>query len=721
MLRVLTHTLEFGRDDTAAKKEGRRVYVEILVLPFAYLISEHGSIVSELLKTVTKIKSMSKFHPQLQYLDDTPPTETFIHARSIIRLVSQEENCQGWLDSLFLPKELTTSDSTEGKMAGKWLALILVALLSEERPSFRDCAARCLERQIKSMPKVWSTESTKTLVASLVFLISQHPVDDVKATTARRFAAWMASCLYSLAALAATTTDTMRIVLRLIDSMNGTTKMRCMALKLMHEVWRNESRVFPRLESMLLEPTAADQDVELHVVKMATIKALCEKDPELGVQFISSIQGFLEDELETVVAMAMDTIAALCAGDCLDFYVAFKIIAQKMRKSKITCANSPLFLERLCCFYALGGAESTANEKLASKLLDQTWELADNNVASVRKSAYFVMGKFPLDMLGLCMPVNGQDSDDDDQLTEGEVEEQLDDMLQRLRSEQDADVRVEIEKLVARVLDSESTKFTAGVGRGQRMASAASSGSVAVVSAAATKEMRALLPTRVEVLALYPPASLTSTDWSGFLLAYRSNAVIDVANVKRKDKLVRLATQNVDELMVTVTTVLKHMELPWAMAGSSLDIDSTCHVFLSVQASMEGWKGFMATYVASLEELAELKTPVGIDDADVAFRVFSEGVESLTTLLLHDNSNKLGGALAAGALSVHFNLLPSSILEEFVTKCIERAAAVPDTNDLNVGFLVVASTNVLCRLEEFGGFSTTVGGYLVRFPEEEII
>ncbi|KAE8876272.1 hypothetical protein PF005_g13831 [Phytophthora fragariae] len=649
LLRVLTHTLEFGRD---VASDDRSVYVEILLLPLSSMISLHGSAVSELLKLVMEIKSASEYRPHMEIEKDPTPTETATHARSAVRLISDERECQRWLSSLFQSQEPESPDS-KNNSTDKWLALLLVALLSDERSTLRLCAANCLERQVSSSLKFWGADSTKVLVASLVFLVSQHPSGNAKTTSGRAFGEWVTSCLYSLAALAATTTDTMRIVLRLIDSMNEATKMRPMALKLMYEVWRNESRVFPRLETMLLEATDPDNDVERHVVNMATIKTLCEKDPELGVQFISSIQGFLEDELESVVSMAMDGITALCGGDCLDFYFAFKIIAQKLRKNKVTCADEPLFQERLCCFYALGGAESAANEKHASKLLDQAWGFADSEHPNVRKAAYAAMCQFPLDMLGLCMPVAdsaGQDSDDDDQMTEEEIEEQLDDLMQRLHNEHDPTVRAEIENLVAKVIEHESTKLTAGVGRGQRMASAASgqqqssqhTGSV--VSAAATKEMKALLPSRAEVQGMFSTTPVTA-DWSGFLLTYQPKSVIDAKNVKRKDKLVRLATHNVDELVETVSSVLQAMELPWASPGVSSD------ALLRIQALMEGWRGFMATFASSLDELAELKTPVGVDDADVAFRVFSEGVADLLNSLLNDNPNKIGGALAAGALA----------------------------------------------------------------------
>ncbi|POM67933.1 Hypothetical protein PHPALM_15968, partial [Phytophthora palmivora] len=578
MLRVLGYGLAFGRG--IGSGDVRSVYVEVLLLPLSAMISLHGAGVSELLNLVVDIMAMSKYHHQDEF-KCSAPTKTATHARSAVQLICDEVECQRWLDSLFQSGDNISPGADNS--TNKWLALLLVALMSDRRSTLRDCAAKCLERQVNTRPKFWGADTTKALVASLVFLVSQHPSATDKTATARQFGEWVASCLYSLAGLAATTTDTMRIVLRLIDSMNGTVKMRPMALKIMYEVWQNESRVFPRLETMLLESTSPDQDVQRHVVRMATIKTLCEKDPELGVQFISSIQAFLEDELESVVSMAMDAITALCGGDCLDFYVAFKIIAQKMRKNKVTCADEPLFLERLCCFYKLGGAESTANEKHAIKLINQTWEFADSGHPKVRKAAYAALCNFPLDLLGLCLPADAnaaQESDDENQMTEEEVEEQLDDLMQRLQNEQDTDVRSEIEKLVAKVIEHESAKITAGIGRGQRMTSAVSGGQSqqflqqAVVSAAATKEIKALLPSRVEV-----QSTSSTTDFSGFLLAYQPKVVIDVKNIKRKDKVVRLATQNVDEVVETILTVLQSMELPWSSTSISTDTNENCKVF----------------------------------------------------------------------------------------------------------------------------------------------
>ncbi|CAI5742443.1 unnamed protein product [Hyaloperonospora brassicae] len=654
VLRVLRQTLTYGREVIAGS---RSVYVEILVLPLSSMISVHGSVVSELLQIMVDVKSMSEYIGKDDLESGVHLTETATHARSAIRLICDEDSCQRWLSSLFMSKGAVSSRST----ADKWLALLVVALLSDERSAFRDSAAKCLERQVHNSPKFWGAVTVKSLVPSLVFLVSQRPSKKANKALTRGFAEWMISCLYCLAALAASTTDTMRIVLRLIDSMNGTAKMRSIALKCMFEVWRNEPRVFPRLETMLLEPTSPVEDVDHHIVRMATIKALCEKDPELGVQFISSIQAFLEDELKSVVAMAMDAITALCSEDCLDFYIAFKIIAQKIRENKITCAEEPLFQERLCCFYAIGGVDSAASEKDALKLLNQARKFTSSECADVRKCAYGALRQFPLNLLGLCVMVDDSAEHNEDETTKEEVEERLDDLLARLCNEKDPAVRVEIEKLAAKVVEHESTKLTANVSRGQRAVSAVQGiqrqqhvtpklTSFAAVSGAATKELKALLPTRMEVESMFVRDS-TTTDWSGYLLAFQPKALVDTKNVHRKDKLVRLATQNVSELKQTVRTVVQSMELPWASSSMSPDCTGKYKEFLLIQSLMEGWRGFMATFIYSLDELAKLKTPTSVDDADVAFRVFSEGIASLFDSLLNDASNKEGGAVAAGALA----------------------------------------------------------------------
>ncbi|TDH70746.1 uncharacterized protein CCR75_005150 [Bremia lactucae] len=658
MLSVLRYALDFGLNVALDQKDKRSVYVEILLLPLSSMLTEHCFTSMELLQQVDAIKLKCDFVWKEGIV--APMTENSTHARSAILLVSNIETCQRWLSSLFQPKRsatlATSNDSTD-----KWLALLLMALLSDARSCVRACAGECLERQVNKNPNFWGATTTKAVVASLLYLTTQHSPSHDSSESMHRSGRWMTLCLYSLAGLAALTTETMRIIFRLIDNMKIMAKVRSMAIKLMYQVWLNEPRVFPKLEAMLLDSTTYDNDVELHVIKTATIKLLCEKNPELGVLFISCIQDFLENLLESVVSMAIDAITALCCGDCLDFYVAFKIIAQKMRKNKILCADKPLVQECLCHFYSLGGAECAANDKQAKKLLQQTWKFTDNENSKVRMLAYVTLSKFPLEIVELCEPSDiavRQKIDEKSQRTESNLEAKLDGLLQRLQEENDSNVQHEIEKLAAKVIESVSLKLNAGIGRGKRMLTGGTRSqhqrrygfqqttSNSLISSSATREMKALLPLRAEVQSM----ALILADLSGFLLAYQPTTPINTIGVKRKDKLLRLATQNVDDFMKTVTSTLQSMELPWGSSCASADTNENCKDFVRTLVFMEGWWGFMATYLAMMEELAELKTPTGVDDADVVFRVFYEGAAGLLGLLLYDTSNKLGGALAAGAL-----------------------------------------------------------------------
>ncbi|KAL7693696.1 hypothetical protein Plhal304r1_c003g0010971 [Plasmopara halstedii] len=641
MLKVLHYILQFERNERLNHLESRSVYVEILVLPLSSLLKSHGRAATELLQQVIVIQSKGAFQYKQSIYSNAPLTESAAHARLAVQLISDEESCQRWLDSLFSSEDSALSMTVS--TANNWLALILVALLSDPRSSIQNCAEKCLERQVRQSPKFWDCHTTNALVASILFLVSQQ-----KSVTLRS-GQWMTSCLYSLAGLAATTTETMRIILRLIDQMNHTVNMRSTAIMLLYQVYLTESRTFPRLETMLLEPSSPDDDLERHIIRMSLIKRLCEKDSEVGVQFVSIIQGYLEDELESVASMAMDAITALCQGDCLDFYVAFRIIAQKVRKNKICCADKPLFQERLCVFYSNGCVDYTGNERYTIELLRQTWEFVENEFPNVRKAAYAAMNKFPLQMVGLCVPpdnIDEQEGEDGHQTLEEKVEEQCDKLMRRLESENDTDVRLEIETLISKVIEHEGMRLSVVAGRGQRRRQDGSQQmtSIAFVSAAATKELKTLFPSSAEV------QSKTSSyaDVSGYLMTYEPKALVDMTLGKRKDKLVRLATKNVQEILETVTQVLNRMNLPWE--SSSKDANDWCGVYLSTHALMEGWWRFMATYLSALDVLTELKTPAGVDDADVAFRVFTEQVTLLLDLLLCECPNKIGGQVAAGAL-----------------------------------------------------------------------
>ncbi|GAB9467022.1 Armadillo-type fold [Globisporangium polare] len=411
---------------------------------------------------------------------------------------------------------------------------------------------------------------------------------------------------------------TMKIILRFIKRMNSVASMQSMALRLLYVVWERESRVYSRLEALLHQERLDTRSTEYDLVKMATIESLCKKDAELGVEYISHIQASLEDERVSVVAMAVNAIESLCKADCLDFYAAFKIIALKMKKKKLQCVEEPLFLERLCVFYALGAAETDANKRQAAKLLEQLWELTGSASASVRRSSFESLNVYSLMALGLSVQENrgavignSDDEDDEDDVTEDDVSEKLDELVESLKSEVADGVRSEIEKLLARVLEHESTKLNSGNGRGQAVVSSTVNDQRIQqrISAVGTREMKKKFPSCREVIELYG-AEQTVEDWDGFLLAYEEKEAIEYSSVKRKDKLVKLASQNVADMEANLSVILSQQVAPWEAESDDRV------VFLRVQSLMEGWQAFMAKYVDAVDELSTLKLTIGASAED---------------------------------------------------------------------------------------------------------
>ncbi|TYZ60110.1 hypothetical protein PybrP1_010632 [[Pythium] brassicae (nom. inval.)] len=578
LLEVLTPVLRFGhgRGDAAP---ARVVYTECLVLPLLSVVATHGDDASLLLQQVVELQAQRGYAPSpLQATEDRVLLdEDSVHSHAFLRLV----------------------DDVESEDA--------VAAPETKKPLGRSGANR-----EELVPKFWSASTTKLLVSSLVFLASHRPAKEPAAATSPRFAGFLSRAFYVLATLAATTTDTMKVVLRFIKRMSSVASMQPTALRLLSVVWEQESRVYPRLEAMLYQDAPESSSTEYELVKVATIDALCRKDPELGVEYISQIQAFLEDERVSVAAMALNAIESLCKADCLDFYVVFKIVSLKIKKKKIRCLEAPLFLERLCVFYGLGTTELAANKRQATKLLAHLWELADSTTSTVRRCAYESLNCYSLLTLGLCVDEtrskatgNGSDddeadeaNDDEEEVTEDEVEDKLDELLECLKNEPVDDVRGEMEKLLSRVLEAESVKLHSGGGRGQANVSStvADSRLQQRVSAVATREAKKKFPSSLEVVEMCG-ADKSGGDWDAILVAVEEQQPVEYSSVKRKDKLIKVATQNVVDMEATLSAAVTQQALPWKTAGV------TCSEFLRVLSLLEGWQAFAFKYIKAVEEL----------------------------------------------------------------------------------------------------------------------
>lgn len=640
LLTVIHSALAYG---SIQNDEKRDVYVECLVLPLVSLLKDHQELVSPMLSLVAKIQTTQQYQPRLSkqtmICDQiVPGWDVFVHAQASMQLAQQESAGNKWLDSLFTDSQSTqVSEKAHDKQS--WLVLLLGSLLIDQRSSLRNNALRVFARQHAIDSAFWSSSNARLLVSGLVYLLSQqqssHALWD-------RYSHWMTECFYIVASLAVSSTETMAIVLRVIKRMTAVESMQPLAIRLLLRIWEQDARVYPRLEPLLHQEVSADENLDLHVVTMATIESICVKDPECGLEYLSRIQQFLEDPLVSVASMAVNAIRALCAADCLDFYAAFKIVSLKLRKGKITCGDDALFQERLCAFYAIGGQqdeESTAgNEKHTAKLLAQLWQYAeDDEVPSlVRRQALIAVNSFSISALGLGLPDAHAQLDDSESEEDDEDTDKVQWIVTRLQDEADEDVRLELERLAVRVLDYEC---------GQLNPSSVSSASQThVISQSATRDLEKHLPDRRDAMALCT-TNANADDSTGLLFAYEHSEDTAMSGTMRKDKRIKLATQRVETMAQTLTQIVGDHKTPWGNTQ-----EPTESSFLRMLGLLEGWQSFMRKYVQAIDTLATLKAPSRDDgSAPIVEESVIELVRNQMELLDVQSNTDTATLTAAGA------------------------------------------------------------------------
>jgi hypothetical protein len=595
------------------------VYLEALLVPLVSVQATHTQDATALLQRVLETASTTTF----QSVASNEPSLGVgaAHAASYLALVKSPGACERWLESLFQDKNPEIQDSSST------LLMQLGACLIDRRGRVRTLALEALARQLQlrrlHKNADWTPSHVKLLVSTLVVVTSYRP-----ANASASDALWLSQSFHVLATLAATKTETMTIILRLIKRMaTSNPQLRPQALTLLLLVWKQDTRVYPQLEAMLHQTKEdGDENDEAQLVRMATILALCDKDPETGVEWIVEIQSFLEADCVSMVAMAVRAVALLCIADCLDYGTTVKMFIAKVKKKKISCSDDPRFQQELCQLYAIGGPGGfvEASPKYGARVISDLWEYAEAQDASVRVEALAALNGYSLEALGLRLSPqqggdNDEDEDDEDILTEQDVEDNVDRVWAWLQIEKDNRVRVQLEHLVEKILDAESHTLAPGGARrtGIGVASAAAFASTEQrISAAATKELKKLLPTREESLVG------EQENWCAHLLAYEPANVVDSgAAAKRKDKRLRLVMGHVDDMQAIMDRCLK-------ASSSSTDAQgvSSPLLFLQLLQSVNAWNSFARKFFGRLDELALLRTPM---DAPVGH---TEGV--LTSLLI---------------------------------------------------------------------------------------
>ncbi|EPS60883.1 hypothetical protein M569_13918, partial [Genlisea aurea] len=109
----------------------------------------------------------------------------------------------------------------------------------------------------------------------------------------------------------------------------------------------------------------------ISVAVAASIRDVCKKDPDRGVDLILSVAACIENEEPLVQSLALQGLAHLCEADVIDFYTAWDVISKHVQNY----LEDASVAHCLCLLLRWGAMDAEAYPDAASSVLSMLWEM----------------------------------------------------------------------------------------------------------------------------------------------------------------------------------------------------------------------------------------------------------------------------------------------------------------------------------------------------------
>ncbi|CAK9278843.1 unnamed protein product [Sphagnum jensenii] len=184
------------------------------------------------------------------------------------------------------------------------------------------------------------------------------------------------------------------------------------AVRLLCRTWEYTDRVFSQLQGVL-QATDISQPmnpVVLCLSQAASIRDVCRKNPDRGVDLVLSIQACIESSTSFVCALGLQSLALLCKDDSIDFYTAWLVLSKLFP----SLPSDPIVAESLCEFIGHGSLDAAAYPQAAATLIGYLYEacsrLVEHDVSEsdvwwrTRAAAIEALSLYEVEMLELALP-----------------------------------------------------------------------------------------------------------------------------------------------------------------------------------------------------------------------------------------------------------------------------------------------------------------------------
>ncbi|XP_028069666.1 protein RST1 isoform X6 [Camellia sinensis] len=165
------------------------------------------------------------------------------------------------------------------------------------------------------------------------------------------------------------------------------------ATRLLCKAWEINDRVFGSLQGVL-HPKGFTQfmsERNICISMAASIRDVCRKNPDRGVDLILSVSTCIESQDPTIQALGFESLSHLCEADVIDFYSAWDVISNNVLDS----SGNPQVAHCACLLLRWGAVDAEAYREAARNVLQILWDVGTSRHsghgslwAKARVSAY---------------------------------------------------------------------------------------------------------------------------------------------------------------------------------------------------------------------------------------------------------------------------------------------------------------------------------------------
>ncbi|XP_061373555.1 protein RST1 isoform X2 [Gastrolobium bilobum] len=145
------------------------------------------------------------------------------------------------------------------------------------------------------------------------------------------------------------------------------------AIRLLCRTWEINDRAFGSLQGVLLPKGFTDfmSERAICISMAASIRDVCHKSPDRGVDLILSVSSCIESQDPIIKALGLQSLAHLCEADVIDFYTAWDVIAKHVQGYQ----EDPILAHSICLLLRWGTMDAEAYPEASTGVVQIVWDV----------------------------------------------------------------------------------------------------------------------------------------------------------------------------------------------------------------------------------------------------------------------------------------------------------------------------------------------------------